>query len=97
MQDVKKPLKVAMNVAECFDEGQGYVMLSRVQSLDQVVIRESQKLKKDMEIRKKNELEGADWRKYLRVSAKAGPELKKMNERSLNANPDPFAWMWKDA
>ena len=96
-QDVKKPLKVAMNVAECFDEGQGYVMLSRVQSLDQVVIRESQKLKKDMEIRKKNELEGADWRKYLRVSAKAGPELKKMNERSLNANPDPFAWMWKDA
>ena len=72
-------------------------MLSRVQSLDQVVIRESQKLKKDMEIRKKNELEGADWRKYLRVSAKAGPELKKMNERSLNANPDPFAWMWTDA
>ena len=54
-------------------------------------------MKKDMEIRKKNGLEGADWRKYLRTSAKAGPELKKMNQRSLNANPDPFAWMWKDA
>ena len=96
-QTSQKPLRVSMNVAECFDEAQGYVMLSRVQSLDQVVIRESQKLKKDMEIRKKNDLEGADWKKYLRTSVKAGTELKKMNQRSLNANPDPYAWMWFEA
>ena len=96
-QTSQKPLRVSMNVAECFDEAQGYVMLSRVQSLDQVVIRESQKLKKDMEIRKKNGLEGADWKKYLRTSVKAGTELKKMNQRSLNANPDPYAWMWFEA
>ena len=51
-QTSQKPLRVSMNVAECFDEAQGYVRLSRVQSLDQVVIRESQKLKKDREIRK---------------------------------------------
>ena len=37
-QTIPKPLKVAIDIKSCFDEAQGYVMLSRVQTLDQVLI-----------------------------------------------------------
>ena len=37
-QTVPKPLKVALDISSIFEEAQGYVMLSRVQELDQVFI-----------------------------------------------------------
>ena len=37
-QTVPKPMKVAYDINSCFEEAQGYVMLSRVQELDQVYI-----------------------------------------------------------
>ena len=37
-QTIQKPLKVAFDIDSCFEEAQGYVMLSRVQELDQVYI-----------------------------------------------------------
>ena len=37
-QTVPKPMKVAYDINSCFEEAQGYVMLSRVQKLDQVYI-----------------------------------------------------------
>ena len=37
-QTIPKPLKVAYDLADIFDEAQGYVMLSRVQELEQIFI-----------------------------------------------------------
>ena len=37
-QTIKKPLKVAFDIENVFEEAQGYVMLSRVEELDQVYI-----------------------------------------------------------
>ena len=37
-QTISKPMKVAFDINSCFEEAQGYVMLSRVQELEQVYI-----------------------------------------------------------
>ena len=40
-QTISKPMKVAYDIDSCFEEAQGYVMLSRVQELNQVYILKS--------------------------------------------------------
>ena len=37
-QTIPQPLKVALDLASIFDDAQGYVMLSRVENLEQVYI-----------------------------------------------------------
>ena len=67
---ISKPLKVALDINSCFGPAQAYVMLSRVQELNQIFIIEKLPPGK------------------LNPSHRALLELKEMNQRCLNINPN---------
>ena len=73
-QSIPKPLKVAVDMGGTFTPSQAYVMLSRVEDIEQIVIMQDFK---DTSVR---------------IDPKALAELKEMNERCINRNPEP----WRD-
>ena len=73
-QSIPKPLKVAVDMGGTFTPSQAYVMLSRVEDIEQIVIMQDFK---DTSVR---------------IDPKALAELKEMNERCVNRNPEP----WRD-
>ena len=73
-QSIPKPLKVAVDMGGTFTPSQAYVMLSRVEDIEQIVIMQDFK------------------ERNVRIDPKALVELKEMNERCINRNPEP----WRD-
>ena len=73
-QSIPKPLKVAVDMGGTFTPSQAYVMLSRVEDIEQIVIMQDFK---DTSVR---------------IDPKALAELKEMNERCINRNPES----WRD-